>query len=75
MQTFSVGNAKKKNQQYFLVNSNKIFIDPYFNEILCQENQIFVGSTKHFPGCLMLRNHFYYENSLQKRAMLCEDYP
>ena len=50
MQIFFVGIAKKINS-IFLVNSNKISIDPYLNENFCWVNQIFVVSTKHFSGC------------------------
>ena len=41
---------KVKNQQYFLVNSNKISICPYLNEKSCWGNLILVHSTKHFSG-------------------------
>ena len=51
MQNFFVGIAKeKKINNIFLVNSNKISIDPYLNEIFCWANQIFVDSTKKFSG-------------------------
>ena len=46
---------KKKINNIFLVNSNKIFIGSYLNEKLCWTNQIFVDSTKHFSGCARKR--------------------
>ena len=51
MQKFFVGIAKKINN-IFMVNSNKISIDPYLIKKLCWANQIFVDSTKHFSGCI-----------------------
>ena len=40
----------KKINNIFMVNSNKISIDPYLKEKLCWANQIFVDSTKIFLG-------------------------
>ena len=51
MQNFFLGIAKKFNNT-FVVNSNKMSIDPYLNEKLCWANQIIVDSTKHFPGSM-----------------------
>ena len=51
MQNFFFGIAKKINNT-FLVISNKISIDTYLNEKFCWANQIFVDSTKRFPGCI-----------------------
>ena len=43
----------KKNQEYFLVISNKISIDSYLNEKFGWVNQIFVDSTRYFIECII----------------------